>query len=279
MPKGNHRGRSGGVDRTTTISGHHLYQVTAAATVASLSLSPLSLDQRLIEQSDEFQEFRFTSVKIRVFNEFSTALRPTTAVAYTPVVLGATPTYAQLPSLACFAVGNGFPGSPFPSFRVSKRELFTNAPRWFRRGTPYDDLLETQGTFYYGNNGSFATYPINVHISYTIELKARAEAALTSLRATALPAVEQELASALNMVPNPLRAAKLPDPAVEQKTRGSDVTVQAAIGSGAQRGTSLRQAGEPGGSREPPVDAAEESADGLWIRVPVDAKRSTQGPR
>jgi len=245
--------------------------VGGAYTVDTLYLNPLSLDQRLIEQSDEFQEFRFTSLRVRAFSYTGQTDSPWLQLAYTPVVLGATPTYAQMSSLAVFSVGNGTVGAPYPSIRPSRAELQANAPRWFRRGTAFDDLLESQGVLYLGANQNFSVRQVRVHIHYTIELKARAEAALTSLLARSTP--QDSMALALNMVANPTRKyATLDSEQQNDKKTESVGPAKAPVGLGVQRGTLLGQTGEAGGSQEPPVDVAEEAADGVWIRVPVDTK-------
>lgn len=278
MPKGSRRKNGGGQDRIIKQHGHFVYTVSTAATVSPFFVNPLYMDQRLIEQSDEFQEYRFTSLKARAFSEYTTTLHPVVSLAYTPVVLGTFPTVAQLPSLAVFALGAGSAGFPFPSIRVPRSELQSNAPKWFRRGTAYDDLLETQGTLYVGTTSSFATLSVVVHIEYTVELKARAEAGLTALFAQRTPT--QSIAQTLNMVPNP-RAALRTEPATELK-QGMAGTTQAALQTSAQTGTRaerLGQTGEAGGSRQPPVDVTEAPGEEVWIRISDGAKRPSQAVR
>jgi hypothetical protein len=248
-----------------------VFAITGAYTVNTFYLNPLNLDQRLIEQSDEFQEYRFTSVRLTAFSPIRTdTAMPVIQVAYTPVVLGTTPTYAQMTSLAVFGVGSGSPGSPYPSIRPARSELQANPPRWFRRGTAFDDLLESQGIFYVGSDVSFATRTVYVHFQYTVELKARAEAALTALISRSTP--QDSMAMALNMVPNPNKTYATLDSEQNDIKTESAGTAKATVGLGVQRGTLLGQTGEAGGSQEPPVDVAEEATDGVWVRLPVDTK-------
>jgi len=250
-----------------------VFSVTGAYTVNTSYLNPLYLDQRLLEQSDEFQEYRFTSVRFSAFAPNRTdSTMPILQVAYTPVVLGATPTYAQMSSLAVFGVGAGLPGSPYPSIRPSRNELQANAPRWFRRGTAFDDLLETQGVFYVGSDISFSGKTVYVHMEYTVELKARAEAALTALVTQPPTASQDVMAMTLNMVPNPNKTYANLDSKQQASLPESAGSATAPQGLGAQRGTLLGQTGEAGGSQEPPVDVTEEAADGVWVRLPVDTK-------
>lgn len=207
-----HKGRSHhggkGIDagQTVLFRGRYLLKVTGAVQVIQISLNPLSLDARLLAVSDNFQEFRFKRVKAHMFNSAFTSL----ALAYTPIVPSASPTYAELCGFSEYRTGNGQFGSGNPTLVLGPAQLQANAPKWFRRGTPYDDLLETQGILHLGSGDQTFTLNANTWllVEYEIELKAQSEAALT-VQNPALTPLEQkvdDLALANSMAANPANA-------------------------------------------------------------------------
>ena len=200
MPKKGARLPRAGPDPTTIVRGRFYTALAAISQVQSINLSPLTLDVRLLAESDVFSLYRFTSVSVKTWNA---SIGYDTHLAFSPTVLSATPTLAQFTSLPLYAVGNGQFGSPNPRIHVARRELLTNAPKWFRRGTPYDDLLEVQGQILVGSNAGFSTINSSVLVEYTCELKAQADAALTRLLAQPDPTERKiaELALANHMVP------------------------------------------------------------------------------
>lgn len=210
MPRRAHKASKGkshrsakGIDEGQTVlfRGRYLFKPTGAVTVLQVPLNPLSLDSRLASASDLFQEFRFRRVKAHLFNGAFTAL----ALAYTPVVPSAFPTYAELANLSEYRTGNGQYGSANPTLELGKAELCANAPKWFRRGTPYDDLLETQGILHLGSGDN--TFTVNAYtwclIEYEIDLKAQSDASLTIPNAALTPLEQKvdDLATAASMVP------------------------------------------------------------------------------
>lgn len=225
MPKGR-KGQSSGASRSgfkadpiVKVHGNFLLADAAVATtVSSVNLNPLLLDARLVSLSDTFQEFRFTKVKVHMF--CPSAGGPMLKLGYVPTITSATPTFGELDSLPIVSMGcggaQGTPG-PFPTIHIPRAELMANAPKWFRRGTAYDDLLESQGSIWYGSLTAFTTAPVYLWIEYDIELKANVAIALTSLpqlpahtaeekNAESLAQIERVLSMAPR-VPNPRRAA------------------------------------------------------------------------
>lgn len=176
--------------------------------MASVALNPLTLDTRLVSVSDAFQEYRFLDIRVRlcpVFN-LGTAplLPPSFLLAYTPVVpTNAPATWVDLLNFSVLDMGNGMYGSKLPSLHVGRKKLFENAPRWFRRGTAYDDLLEVQGYLYCSLPlSAFATINTILEVSYVVELGAPAETGTTKL--AHLPSdVAARLAAVRNAAPPP----------------------------------------------------------------------------
>lgn len=164
-------------DPVVRAHGHFRTQVTGAVTIISFPVSVLSLDQRLSDLSDSFSEYRFTKIKAKLWNGVITI---DVAITYTPTLLTVTPTYAQLTSLPLYATGNGQFGSPNPTINISRRELTASGPKWFRRGTPFDDLFEIQGQIWVGCVTTFNATPAVLHLEYDVELKASADIALTA---------------------------------------------------------------------------------------------------
>jgi len=147
------------------------------------------MDPRLVAVSDAWQEFRFTKVKARgwVGNIFeaSPSVTPGGAnvvVAFTPSLLGSAPTgVVECMNLQDVAIGNGTYGNPYPRLSLGAKALLgASSVKWFRRGTPYDDTLETQGTFYFASTDLFSGRPISLLIEYEVEFRVPADTALTA---------------------------------------------------------------------------------------------------
>jgi len=142
------------------------------------------LDQRLIDLSDSFSEFRFTKLRVHAWfsNLSATSYDDDIVVAYTPTILSASPTLTQMVSLPYVKIGCGAYGAPYPILTVPKRELMGAVPvKWFRRGSTYDDLFETQGTIYYGTRAVLSAAPMSIWIEYEVELRSQADVALTTM--------------------------------------------------------------------------------------------------
>jgi hypothetical protein len=161
-----------------TSSGHD--------TVGNIGLSPLMMDARLIAVSDNFQEFRFKSVSIKLWHENDAPPHSLALVAgYTPVLPTSNPTYSELCSLPGSMVGNGEYGFPTPNLKLNRKLLhqqLTTRQSWFRRGTSFDDLLETQGYLWYSWFGGslFDVEPISYLVTYECELRGFIASDLTS---------------------------------------------------------------------------------------------------
>jgi len=216
---------SGDMDRTVTVKGAWYFQDSTAASVVGQPLNPLVMDARLLALSDLYQEFRFTSVKITVYSDSNGGKNM--ALAYTPIVFTTAPTLSTLPSLARFAMGCGGYGSPYPTLKLSSRELTANPPKWFRRGTAYDDLLETQGFLYWASTANFATNVAQVIIEYVVQLRAKADASLTMERPLVAQPVptDPSIQAALGMIPNPRVVKASPGLVDEQKSSFEDELV------------------------------------------------------
>lgn len=184
MPKRTSRKRAPGrgkalsdtTDRTITVRGVYRAAVAPVAQIDGILLNPLALDQRLIDLSDTYQEFRFTRIKAQLWN-FTTAYE--VSLAYMPTLASAAPTFATLPSLSAYATGNGQYGTPNPCLRLSRSMLTANAPKWFRRGTAFDDLFETQGVIYRGSAVNFSTQPATFLMYYEVQLRGKADVSIT----------------------------------------------------------------------------------------------------
>lgn len=201
MPRRSSKRSGFGPDPTVRIHGNYRATLSVAAGVSALSLSPLLLDQRLVDLSDSYSEFRFVRAKLRAWNsDVATDI----AIAYTPTFLATAPTFAQMTSLPMFSTGNGQFGSPNPHLDVRRAELTANAPKWYRRGTAFDDLLEVQGNFYTAQLINFATRTATIHLEYEIELRANADVGLTSRApAKAGASAMGAMAATLSMTPRP----------------------------------------------------------------------------
>ncbi len=166
-------------DPIVTLKGSTLNTISTAATVLSLKLDPTAIHSWLTNESDGYQEFRFTDVKVTLYAN-STADHY--MVGYMPTLATTDPTAAQIMEGSISAVGNGFYGTPFPTIHVGRNELSSNISRWFRRGSGYDDLLENQGVIYFGSTTAFNTKNAYYWIRYTIQLRGRVNASVTLAR-------------------------------------------------------------------------------------------------
>jgi len=163
-------------DPIVTLKGSTLNTISLAATVDSLNLNPTAIHSWLTGESDGFQEFRFVDFKVSLFTN-STADHY--MLGYMPSLATTAPTAATIIEGSISAVGNGLVGMPFPTVHVNKQELGSNAAKWFRRGTGYDDLLENQGVVYIGSTTAFNTKNAYLWVRYTIQLRGRVATGVT----------------------------------------------------------------------------------------------------
>jgi len=195
--------------------GRYYGTTSAVFPIQTFQLNPLALDARLVTVSDAFQEFRFTGVRVRLVS-IPTGVA---AVAYTPAIISPGPgAIANLENLEDVAYGNGQYGSPLPSLHLARRQLLSAAPvKWYRRGTAYDDTLESQGSIYVGSGSNLDQYPITFLIDYDIEFRAMADTALTARNArrvssdpiASLEAKVADLQSVMSMTANPAHQVAL----------------------------------------------------------------------
>lgn len=174
-----------GLERPVYYRGRYtVHGYSAAVNKLALALTPVSFDPRLIAISDNFQLFRFKKLQVRGWFEYSASYPLTSSfyLAYTPVTPSVAPIEYELDEMPNFAVGNGTFGNQWPRLSLTTKELNESAPKWFRRGTAYDDLLETQGILYFSAPDSvlFSVRTISFVIEYEIELAGNMLASLTS---------------------------------------------------------------------------------------------------
>jgi len=175
-------------DPTVTVKSKTIITYATANSLEVITLSPLNLDAWLINESDGYQEYRFTSLHVSaVIHGTANGFAPC-ILGYSPSLPSATPSASQLMQYPIASMGMGQAGAPWPSLTIGRDELLANGPKWFRRGTAYDDLTEFQGTIGLANyNGTaFSTYPCFVVISYTVELRGHIPTALTAERLKAV---------------------------------------------------------------------------------------------
>lgn len=169
------------LNRPIRYVGRYFVNDASAATVLTLNLSPLSLDPRCVQISDGYQNFRFDRVRVRAFSNAVPFIGGLT-VGYSPTLPSAAVTAAAIDELPVYAIGNGTFGSPWPRLNLSA-ELHQNQPRWFRRGTGYDDLAELQGQFVIGYSGAYGFNTSNLNVSllveYEVHLSGNVDASLT----------------------------------------------------------------------------------------------------
>jgi len=195
------------LNKMVTYTGRHIINDISATFTNNVGLNPLVLDPRLVTVSDAFQEFRFTRVNVHVL--YGGAAPQPWALAYTPVIptaaVGSTG-FTDLAGMAAFSAGSGIFGSPFPHLKLGKKILAQNAPKWFRRGTAYDDLLEVQGYIYYSNLLSgIDQVRIVLVIDYTIQLQAPSTTSLTMRAAHAPQSMVDALARVRSTLPDELK--------------------------------------------------------------------------
>jgi len=182
-----------------TYTGRYLLtDVTGSAFSSTIALSPLLLDARLVTVSDAYQEFRFTKVHVRITTGLTTVAE-TRALAFSPVVPTTQPTgssaFQDMMNFTSFSCGCGLFGSPLPHLKLTRKQLCANGPKWFRRGTAFDDLLEVQGYVYAANQFSaYESFRMNVFIEYTVQLQAPANTGTTMRPAHAPQSVVDALA-------------------------------------------------------------------------------------
>lgn len=160
--------------RPVRFRGRYFGSVNSAQATYGVTLSPLVLDSRLLAVSDQFQLYRFESVRVSMWRASSGS---TSVVAYTPTLPSAFPaTIQEALDLPVAKIGVGLFGRPYPSITFGPAALMENAPRWFRRGTAYDDLLEVQGQIWFISTDTWATAPLFFEVTYEIEMCASMDA-------------------------------------------------------------------------------------------------------
>ncbi len=165
--------------KTFKFTGKYIYSETAAASTNSLGLSPLNFDARCVSLSDQFMEFRFTKIKIQLYQ----AATGVVTIGYSPVVATVAPvTQQQVMDCQNSSAGpnGGVIGWPVPKLVLNRKDLMVNGPKWFRRGTAFDDLLEQQGVIYYYTPVPFNTSNMTVLITWELECAAPLAAADTA---------------------------------------------------------------------------------------------------
>lgn len=176
-------------NRACKFVGRAYFTLTSNAQTWVLNLTPLGLDARLVTVSDGWQEFKFTKVLIKAWLGNIVAASPSVtpgganlALAYSPNILGSGPISVQeLMNLQNVAVGNGTYGCPYPRLALAKSALTSPGPvKWFRRGTPFDDTLEVQGSIYFASTDTWSARPLTMFVEYEIEFRVPADTALTS---------------------------------------------------------------------------------------------------
>jgi len=211
------RGLKVGKNQSSVVKlvGRNFRSLTAAVSSDALNLNPLLLDARLTSLSDGYQEFRFVRVRVQLMSQ---STQPYFGLAYTPALLTAGPgSIADLENIEDAAFGNGTFGAPMPRLNLGRQQLTGASPvKWYRRGTAYDDTLESQGTLYTASNVNFSTTSAVQVVEYEIELRGSANTGLTAVRPV-LPALDpvqdlelkvSDLQMAVGMaprVPNPSR--------------------------------------------------------------------------
>ncbi len=160
-------------------TGKLIYTESNAGTASSLGITPLNFDARCISLSDQYMEFRFTKLKFHVYQGGSGFV----TIGYSPSVASTAPNTAQQ-VLDCqnssTGPNGGVIGWPVPKLVLRRQDLTNNGPKWFRRGTAYDDLLEQQGVFYIHTSlGSFSTQNATITVEWELECAAPLAAADT----------------------------------------------------------------------------------------------------
>jgi len=169
-------------DRPIRYVGRYFTTVATAGTVLAINLNPLNLDPRLIQISDVYQNFRFEHIRVRAWSAYKATSPAVSAlqVSYNPTLptTAITPTF--MPFEPLYAIGDGTFGNKWPHV-VAKSELHQNQPRWFRRGTGYDDLSENQGQVIVGwSDGiAFSTGSASILLEYVVMLAGNIDAAFT----------------------------------------------------------------------------------------------------
>ena len=209
------------------VAGRFYATTTANAQLYFWSLNPLYLDTRLVGISDAWQEFRFTRVNVRAWLGNIIAASPSVtpgganlALAYEPGVLGSYPSsVAECMNLQNVQIGNGTFGCPYPHLKLASAALHgPSVVRWYRRGTAYDDTLESQGLLSCASTDTFSARPLTILVEYEIEFRAPADTALTGeeLKVDPTPAELQaqltELQRVLGVAPRIRNTLKLPLP-------------------------------------------------------------------
>jgi hypothetical protein len=152
----------------TRFQGRHFVTLNGASTQVVQLLTPLNLDARLLAASDLFMNYRFTNVVVHAI--FASTNQLVGIGFNTGIATTAPAGYQELMDMSCASMGSGLFGSPCPKLKIGPKILLgTTGPKWFRRGTPYDDTLEVQGQLVVLQNGNFSVNYCYLVIMYTIE--------------------------------------------------------------------------------------------------------------
>ncbi len=156
------------IQPTATFGGRYYLYEAGAYTFNALSVTPLLFDARCVALTDNFQYYRFTDLEVIMFNNTDTV---NCVIGYSPGLTTNNPnTFQEISDLPVSRMGNGQYGSPNPGFKVPPKTLKPRQSPWLRRGTTYDDLLEVQGTFFYGSGTQFSTSPATILVKWKVQV-------------------------------------------------------------------------------------------------------------
>jgi hypothetical protein len=175
-------------------AGRYVFSDSGSYAFNDMPLNPLNMDNRLLAVSDSFDLFRFVKVQVRFLqsNNYITTAGATSnglisSLAYNPDVSNTPGSLQEMVNQPLLAVGNGLNGDPQPRLRLSRKLLGLNAPKWFRRGTSYDQLLQTQGQIFYGQSQNLSTSAVSLLVEYVVELGCPNDPALTLSESKEIP--------------------------------------------------------------------------------------------
>lgn len=173
------------------------YSASSNAVLGNLTfqLNPLALDPRLLAASDLYMNYRFVAVTVQAFRDCSSGRYPLSLAFNTGITSNVPSTLTENMQLSVSSLGVGTFGAPWPKLLLNRKKLFQAAPKWFRRGTPYDDLLEVQGQiFLFAYGAFFDAAPVYYTIRYVVEFCNPLDAADTLRKPLQDPAFDALLA-------------------------------------------------------------------------------------
>ncbi len=185
----NRRRSSSPGERIEIVEGQQLFISTTNGSVNTIPVAPSSFT-RVASIADNFQFYRCTKLRVKVFPSFENAVsggenNGSLAIGYLPGSAPDTPPANEASVLALPYVSFLSNGQTVPSWlSVPRRELVANGIlKWYKTiaGTPADQF-ETQGNVYsFGSWASTPTIGINFMIYYRFELQAWSLAGNTPL--------------------------------------------------------------------------------------------------